>query len=172
MAAVPPLLAQLAQAQSYPLYVGPSTSDLFYEAQGNLRAFTTSQMEANTLQVQDVVKALHNIIAIREQQLFEQHGNTHPMVFYCWVDKQAGQLRFSLVSAFHQKLPFSCTVKIVEQLADVVSAFLHSPYLNGISMSEFGETLAAGQQAPLAADMAEAANFVLDVWTTRLPSAP
>jgi len=172
MAAVSLLLAQLAQAQSYPLHIGRSASDLLREARGNLRVFSTSQAEAATLQLQDVIQALHNVATTREQQLLEQHGNTHPMVFYCWVDEQAGQLRFSLVSAFHQKLPFSCTVKIVEQLADVVSAFLHSPYLNGISMSEFGETLAAGQQAPLAADMAEAANFVLDVWTTRLPSAP
>jgi len=161
MAAVSLLLAQLAQAQSYPLHIGRSASDLLREARGNLRVFSTSQAEAATLQLQDVIQALHNIITAHAQQLLEQYGNTHPMVFYCWMDEQAGQLRFSLVSAFHQKLPFSCTVKIVEQLADVVSAFLHSLYLDGVPLVEVVEATSVDRQAPLAADMAEAANFVL-----------
>ncbi len=167
--ATPPLLVQLAHAQNNSLYIGLSTLDLFREAQGNLCVFTTCNAEAGTLQLQDIVQALHNVTETREQQLIEQYGSKHPMVFYCWVDAQAGQLRFSLVSAFHQKLPFGCTIKTVERLADIVEAFLRYPYHDGIPLAEFEWPLSTDLPQILAADVAVATDFVLDIWTARLP---
>jgi hypothetical protein len=46
------------------------------------------------------------------------------MRFYCWHDTQAGQLRFSLVSACHAALPFECPIEPAADLAVVIWSFL------------------------------------------------
>ena len=46
------------------------------------------------------------------------------MRFYCWHDAQAGQLRFSLVSAGLEPLPFGCPVESEAELGQVVRDFL------------------------------------------------
>jgi hypothetical protein len=79
------------------------------------------------------------------------------MLMYCWHDEQAGQLRLSLVSASHGRLPFGCEVAPVEDLGAVVRSFLGSPYLGGIDWSEL---------RPSAADEVadDSPPYVLPVW--------
>jgi hypothetical protein len=47
-----------------------------------------------------------------------------PMRFYCWCDAQAGQLRFSLVSAGPSLLPFRCLVEPAAELGAAARNFL------------------------------------------------
>ena len=85
-----------------------------------------------------------------------------PMVLYWWHDRQAGQLRFSLVSAAHGRLPFACRVPPAADFRTIARAWLTSPYLDGIPWSETG---------PVSADAAEgdAEPASLAVWSLRLP---
>lgn len=86
------------------------------------------------------------------------------MTFYCWHDEQASQLRFSLVSASHGRLPFHTDIEVCKDLDYVAARFLTSSDHDGLPMSEFEPQLKAGNQEVEA--MAPAS---LQVWTKRLP---
>ncbi len=38
----------------------------------------------------------------------------HTMLFYCWYDEQAGQIRCSAISAIHKTPPFACELQLVD----------------------------------------------------------
>lgn len=71
------------------------------EAHGNLCAF--SPPAEVTLDVEQVVAFIHRVAAHRSAQVAG-----HAMTFYCWHDMNVRQLRLSLVSSVHGKLPFGC----------------------------------------------------------------
>jgi hypothetical protein len=129
--------------------------DIDAEAHGNMWSFSFSPEQTAAIRVAEVVEFIQAIAAARGRWLAAHPSG--PMLMYCWHDEQAGQLRLSLVSASHGRLPFGCEVAPVEDLGAVVRSFLGSPYLAGIPWSEL---------PPLAAD--EVANepppFVLPVW--------
>lgn len=66
------------------------------EAKKNQWAFSLTIEQADLLIVEDVVDFLEAVIEHRQQKLLDNHAS--PLKFYCWHDKQAGQLRFSMVS--------------------------------------------------------------------------
>lgn len=104
------------------------------EASANMWSISLSpeQTEAvSAAEVEEFVRA----IAVARGKWLAAHGKG-PMTLYCWHDEQAGQLRFSLVSASHGRVPFGCEVVPVEDLAAVVRGFLDSPYLSGIPWSD------------------------------------
>lgn len=47
------------------------------------------------------------------------------MIFYTWFDEQASQLRFSLISDLHEKLPFRSEI-IWTDLPTLINMFLNS----------------------------------------------
>jgi len=51
------------------------------------------------------------------------------MIFYCWHDRQARQLRFSLVSSAHGRLPFACEIEVTD-MAGVVGSIVQDDWLN------------------------------------------
>ncbi|CAH1385460.1 hypothetical protein [Candidatus Nitrotoga sp. M5] len=52
------------------------------------------------------------ILASRD--LYESNSAGRSMLFYCWYDEQAGQLRFSSISSEHKMPPFQCDITYVE----------------------------------------------------------
>jgi len=52
------------------------------------------------------------------------------MIFYCWHDFQVRQLRFSLVSKSHGRLPFGCETKQTTDLSSVIEQIVHGDWLN------------------------------------------
>ncbi|WP_414496432.1 hypothetical protein [Stenotrophomonas maltophilia] len=71
------------------------------EARGNLCTF--SPPAEVTLDVEQVVAFIDRVAAHRSAQVAG-----HAMTFYCWHDMKVRQLRLSLVSSVHGKLPFAC----------------------------------------------------------------
>lgn len=58
------------------------------------------------------------------------------MFFYVWFDVLAVQLRFSLISTMHEKLPFGCKLEILDDIQPIIASFLNNPYRNGIRLKE------------------------------------
>jgi hypothetical protein len=155
---VNPLPGWLAEVTTDAVVVCPD--DLDAEACGNMWSFSFLPEQAAAVSEAKVVEFLQAIAAARGRSLAAQ--GTGPMLLYCWNDQQAGQLRLSLVSASHGRLPFGCEVVPVEDLGAVVRSFLGSPHLGGIPWSEL---------RPLTTNEVASKPFphVLPVWIARVP---
>jgi hypothetical protein len=134
--------------------------DIDAEARGNLWSFSLSPEQAIAVSVTDVEMFAAEVTAGRRAWLVADAAG--PMVLYWWHDAQSGQLRFSLVSAAHGRLPFGCDVVPATSLAAVVSDWLGSRHLHGIPRSEL-LTLSPDEATP------EAVPLVLSVWSVVLP---
>jgi len=82
------------------------SSDINEEANANLFTFAMSALTSvppSTEQIEDFISKCF--------QIYRAKNNGLAMVFYCWLDEQAGQIRTSAISASHNKLPFRCNLK-------------------------------------------------------------
>ena len=52
------------------------------------------------------------ILACRD--LIHNKSPGQSMLFYCWYDEQAGQIRFSAIDSEHKNPPFQCDLEYVE----------------------------------------------------------
>jgi len=104
------------------------------EARQNLWTFSIDVNRAAQMVRDDVEHFVLEIVAAWRQQLRER--GAAPMLFYCWHDGQAGQLRISAVSRSHGQLPFGCQLEQVAELSVVLNDWLRSPDLDGIPRVE------------------------------------
>jgi hypothetical protein len=153
-----PLPGWLADVTADAVVIRPDNINA--EGEGNFWSFSLSPEQATVVSVAEVVEFIRAIVAARGQWLAA--NGARPMLLYCWHDEQACQLRLSLVSASHGRLPFGCEVAPVEDLGAVAKSFLRSSTLGGIPWSEF---------RPLASDevAGEPPPYVLSVWIAPVP---
>jgi len=116
-----------------PLFIGKTPDDLKSEIANNTWGIGITKDIAKLVEVNDFILFLNKVIQDRQQQIFQSNQN-HGMFFYVWVDHLASQLRFNLISDFHLKLPFVCNIELTDNLESIITEFLKSPYLNGISI--------------------------------------
>ncbi len=154
----------LEEVANDPLTVDASEKGLLPECQENFWTFSISQSQTEVTTVEDVLDFLSDVMQARERQVYARSGPINPMVFYCWFDEQASQLRFSLVSASHDRLPFGAIVEETDDFAQVVELFLGSRYHNGIPVEEFIVVEVGGIEYP------EPPPYVLLVATRTLPT--
>lgn len=109
------------------LFVGNHTDDLSAELANNTWFISMSKAERKQYTTSKLVNFINTVINNRLGQLNASEVQ-HDMYFYLWHDKQACQLRFSLISDFHDKLPFAATV-IHSELDTIVGGFLKSDEL-------------------------------------------
>lgn len=146
-----PFIDWLTEVAADPVLVCPE--DIAAEASGNLWSFSLSADQATAVCVTDVVQFAENVTDARRAWLAGREGE--PMLIYWWHDDQAGQLRFSLVSAVHGHLPFRCKVVPAPGLESIAQQWLSSPHLHSIPWSEL---------SPLSAHEAEPPKPPLSVW--------
>lgn len=138
-----------------------SAGDINVEASENLWSFSLSADQAADVTASDVEVFLQAIIGARREWLSVQGVNTGSIRFYCWHDEQAAQLRLSLVSACHGRVPFRCEVKDVSDLTEIVNSFLSSGYHDGIPWEEL-------ESVPFEGEI-QADRYVVPVWSLSLP---
>jgi hypothetical protein len=132
------------------------------EALENMWSLSMTSGRARTTSVAAIVAFLDAVLHNRDRQLRAMHGDTYPMLFYCWVDEQAGQLRFSLIGGNHPRPPFGCELRLVESRASIAEQFLGLSTLDGIPWEELTEVtpdVSVSDEPP----------YVLDIWTQQLP---
>jgi hypothetical protein len=133
--------------------------NIFAEAHGNLWSFSVTSAQAAALRPAHVASFIRSVAEARSRQLSARGPKA--MLFYCWHDEQAAQLRFSLVSAEHGRLPFARSIELAPDLESVVASFLNSRYHDGIPYGEL--RLAVGPEGEDDPDRA------LPVWVLPLP---
>lgn len=136
------------------------------EPNGNLCTISLSRVQADSLTPDDIVNFVH-LAADHFDASRYVVAPEHQMVFYCWVDDMAGQLRFSVVSS--QPLPFGCDVRVVRDLTVIANQLLACQWLDGIPFSELQPVneLEPADDVPTADD-----TYLLDVFMLDLPRVP
>ncbi|WP_230630101.1 hypothetical protein [Comamonas testosteroni] len=101
-------------------------TDINHEASSNLWCFSPDDEESLGISAEALADFIGQVMATRQEQL---SGNA-PMLFYCWHEAQTRQLRFSLVSAAHGRLPFGCAVDPAAKLASIAADIVEKDWLN------------------------------------------
>ena len=115
-----PFTVWLAEVEAAAVVVQPD--DIIAEAHGNLWTFGLDDDQRAAITSDEVEAFIRAVFIARGRWLTERQAGS--MRFYCWHDAQAGQLRFSLVSAAHDSLPFGCPIELVKDLNVVIQSFL------------------------------------------------
>ena len=103
--------------------VAIDSSDINQEAMTNMWRFSPTDEELPEIHAADIIAFISQVIAARRNAL-----GTDDMLFYCWHDAQCGQLRFSLVSRSHGRLPFRCAVRETHDLALIVHSVVNEDW--------------------------------------------
>lgn len=125
-----------------------------HEAMSNMWSFSPTDEETPQIHAADIVAFIGQVIAARSSALVGEE-----MLFYCWHDAQCRQLRFSLVSRSHGRLPFRCEVRETQDLSLIADRVVNEDWRNEDFMqapSEEGDE----QEPPL---------FILPVFVTPVP---
>lgn len=124
----------LAEIIADELYIGSSTLDLQQEIRTNMWCISASNEQISHLTTQDFATFFDKVIENRLSQI--RAANLQGMIFYTWFDEQASQIRFCLISNFHDDLPFGNPIKLVKSPDIIFEQFINSPYHDGIPFDE------------------------------------
>ncbi|WP_422380249.1 hypothetical protein [Marinicellulosiphila megalodicopiae] len=86
-----------------------NSTELNNEAHENMYTFGISERDIKDWGTESI-----NQFIIECRDLYLSKKPNIPMIFYSWFDNQAGQLRISMVSSSHNKLPFGSRIQECE----------------------------------------------------------
>lgn len=155
-----PFLTWLDEICSDEPVVDPT--DIHAECHANRWSFSLSPEQLSIVTHQDVETLIRLVVSARSLQLQHRGYQSKSLLFYCWHDKMAGQLQFSLVSVSHGSLPFGYPVETIHDLRIIITSWLTSPHNQGIPWSEF--------QAAESHNLPDKNyNDILQVWVMPIP---
>jgi len=128
--------------------------DINHEARANMWSFSPTDEETPQIHAADIVAFIGQVIAARRSALAGED-----MLFYCWHDAQCRQLRFSLVSRSHGRLPFRCELRETQDLSLIAERVVNGDWRNEDSMQAPSED--GDEQEPLP--------FILPVFVVAVP---
>lgn len=128
--------------------------DINHEARTNMWSFSPTDEETPQITAADMIDFIGQVIAARSSALAGED-----MLFYCWHDAQCRQLRFSLVSRSHGRLPFRCELRETQDLALIVERVVDGDWRNEHFMQAPSEEGDEQEQAP----------FILPVFVAPVP---
>ncbi|MDZ5633528.1 hypothetical protein [Janthinobacterium sp. GMG1] len=128
--------------------------DINHEANTNMWSFSPTEEETPQIHAADIVAFIGELIAACSSALIGED-----MLFYCWHDAQCRQLRYSLVSRSHGRLPFRCELRETQDLALIADRVVNGDWRNEHYM----------QAPPEEGDEQEPAPFILPVFVIPVP---
>ncbi|MGX9713286.1 hypothetical protein ACWYXJ_03385 [Janthinobacterium lividum] len=128
--------------------------DINQEARSNMWSFSPTDEETPQIHAADIVAFIGQVIAARSSALVGEE-----MLFYCWHDAQCRQLRFSLVSRSHGRLPFRCELRETQDLSLIADRVVNGDWRNEDFMQAPSEE----------GDEQELPPFILPVFVTPVP---
>lgn len=142
----------LAMAKDDAVEIDPD--DINHEATSNMWSFSPTDEETPQIHAAEIVEFIGEVIAARRSALAGEE-----MLLYCWHDAQCRQLRFSLVSRSHGRLPFRCALRETQDLSLIADRVVNGDWRNEHYMQ------APSEQG----DEQEIAPFVLPVFVVPVP---
>lgn len=142
----------LAMAKDDAVEIDPD--NINHEAMSNMWRFSPTEEETPQVEAADIAAFIGELIAARSSALVGQQ-----MLFYCWHDAQCRQLRFSLVSRSHGRLPFRSEVRETQDLALIAERVVNGDWRNEDFMQAPSEE----------GDEQESPPFILPVFVVPVP---
>jgi hypothetical protein len=115
---------ELIEAIEANIFIGDNKEDLKTEIKNNTSFISINSIDKSKIKLDDLLEFYEALISKKSEQIKETLSS-HRMIFYTWFDEQASQLRFSLISDSHEKLPFGAAI-ISTDLAEIITMFLDS----------------------------------------------
>ena len=156
-------LAWLEEIINDKLTIGNTLNDLDDELKNNTWTISINTDERKTVTEDDLLEFFTLLMRNRHEQISNK-SKDHGMHFYVWYDRQASQLRFSVISDFHDELPFKVKIKQVD-LKDIIHEFFQSKDLIPFDDLEIVEINDVNQNEVIANDKGD---FILSVYQTHL----
>lgn len=128
--------------------------DINHEAMTNMWSFSPTEEETPQIHAADIIAFVGELMAARSSAVKGEE-----MLFYCWHDAQCRQLRFSLVSRSHGRLPFRCELRETQDLSLIADRVVNGDWRNEDFMQEASEE----------GDEQESPPFILPVFVVPVP---
>lgn len=119
------------------IYITTSFDEIEKEIDHNCWWISGSVEQIQSLSLNEWEDYIHKLIADRVNQLNASKVSVN-LIFYCWYDEFAGQLRFNVINSNHKRLPFGCNYKPVP-LEGVIRPFINDSNPGTISEDELEE---------------------------------
>ena len=105
------------------LLITDSVDNLNEEIQNNCWSISINDELSKEISVDELANFLKEVKKDRQEQL--RHSNSKAgLVYYVWVDGQAGQLRFNFINSNHGKLPFGSQLTFATIEKEILTDYL------------------------------------------------
>lgn len=141
------------------LYITDRTDQIREETYHNCLHFDLQPNQSLELNEDDFVHFLSRIKADRLKQWINAAVNSG-MIYYSWFDEMAGQLRINFINSNYAKLPFQCSVELVDDEREIITSFLENKSHGMIPWADLKDDAAD--------ELTEVANYTLKVYQQTL----
>jgi hypothetical protein len=115
-------LHQLKEFETSEMFITSDPADLQKEIENNCVYIIYPDSVCALPDVNEFAHFLTNVKVNRKRQLLETNMDVD-LIYYSWVDDQAGQFRFNIINSNHKNLPFHCPIVFVSDEMEIVKKF-------------------------------------------------
>ena len=134
------LFKDIQEIKSDRLFITDSIDNLEEEVKNNCWSISMTREIASACEVDEVIEFLREVKADRSEQLKKSEYKVG-LIYYLWVDKQAGQLRFNFINSNHDRLPFGARLAFVDTEHEIISDFLTCKLTDGDELKVYKELI-------------------------------
>jgi len=111
------------------------------EIETNCWSISVNDELSKEFSVDELARFLNEVKADRLEQL-RQSKIKVGLIYYVWIDGQAGQLRFNFVNSNHNKLPFRSRLTLGTKENEILTDYLTRPHTYFGTTKVFKELIA------------------------------
>ena len=93
------------------------------EIKSNCWSISINDELSKELAIDELWDFLKEVKTNRQEQLRQSQSKVG-LIYYVWVDEQAGQLRFNFINSNHSKLPFNSQLTFVTMENEILTDYL------------------------------------------------
>jgi hypothetical protein len=123
------------------ILITDSVDNLDEEIETNCWSISVNDELSKEFSVDELARFLNEVKADRLEQL-RQSKIKVGLIYYVWIDGQAGQLRFNFVNSNHTKLPFRSPLTLVTKENEILTDYLTRPHTYFGTTKVFKELIA------------------------------
>jgi hypothetical protein len=123
------------------LLITDSVDSVDEEIKTNCWSISINDELSKEFSIAELASFLKEVKADRREQLRRSKIKVG-LIYYVWVDGQAGQLRFNFINSNHDKLPFGSQLTLVTMEHEILTDYLTRPHTYFGTTKVFKELIA------------------------------
>lgn len=123
-----------------PVYLTDSINQLEEEVSRNCWLISIPEELNSEITVDEISEFIRLVKQQYTKQLKASELNIN-LLFYLWIDEQAGQLHFNFINSNHAELPFGCNIITTDNMESIITEYLEFPdkYNGSIGFSDLSD---------------------------------